>query len=149
MSLREPEIAVETVQQNLERIMQRLQVMLPGWILLRPHFGLRFQSERAQVSQQMPEDLQLIAHRKTIEFQHDRRIERSDIAMPDVVRNPGKEDIDVTAFKRTHHWQFGNGMALPEIFAQKQRIDPCGVAADDYILIVVRKNLRLNEVTRA
>ena len=69
--------------------------------------------------------------------------------MPDVVRDSGKEDVGVTAFERTHHWQFGNGMALPEIFAQKQRIDPRSVAAHDHILIVIRKNLSLDEVARA
>src|SRR3981189_2829256 len=102
MSLRESQIAVKTVQQNLERVLQRLEMMLLGGIFLRAHFCLRFQSERTQISQQMAEDLQLIGHRKTIEFQHDRRIERSDIAMPDVVRNSGKEDVGVTAFERTH-----------------------------------------------
>ena len=97
----------------------------------------------------MPEDLQLIGHRKTIELQHDRRIERSDVAMPDVVRDAGKENIGVTAFKSTHHWHLGNGMALPEIFTQKERVDPRSVAAHDHILIIVRKNLRLDEIARA
>ena len=149
MSLRESQVTVETVEQNLERVLQSLEVMLLCGIFLRPHLCLRFQSERAQISEQMPEDLQLIGHRKAIEFQHDRRIERSDVAVPDVVRDPGEEDVGVTALKRAHHWQFGNGMALPEIFAQKQRIDPRGVAAHDHILVVVRKNLRLDEVARA
>src|SRR4029077_16202329 len=79
MSLREPQVTVETVQQNLERILQRLEMMLPCGIFFRPHLRLRFQSERAQISEQVPEDLQLIAHRKTIEFQHDRRIKRGDV----------------------------------------------------------------------
>src|SRR5882757_7774391 len=149
MSLRKAEISVEAVQQNLERVLQRLEVMLLRGILLRPHFCLRVQSERAQISEQMPEDLQLIGHRKTIEFQHDRRIKRSDIAMPDVVRNSSKEDVCVTAFERTHHRQLGNGMALPEILTQKQRIDPRGIASDDHVLIVIGKNLGLDEVTRA
>ena len=116
MPLRKAEIPVEAVEQNLERVLQRLQVMLLRGSFLRAHFGLRFQSERAQISEQVAKDLQLIGHWKTIEFQHDRRIERSDIAMPDIVRNSGKEDVGVTAFERTHHRQLGNGMALPEIF---------------------------------
>src|SRR4026209_2648391 len=149
MSLPKAEIPVEAIQQNLELVLQCLEVVLLRGILLRPHFCLRFQSKCAQIGDQMPEDLQLIRHRKTIEFQHDRRIERSDVAVPDVVRDSGKEDVGVTAFERTHHRQLRNGMTLPEIYAQKQRIDPRGVAADDYILIVVRKNLCLDEVTRA
>ena len=40
-------------------------------------------------------------------------------------------------------------MALPEIFAQKERVDPGGVAAHDHVLVVVRENLRLDEVARA
>ena len=149
MSLREPEITVEAVEQNLECVVQRLKVMLLRGIFLRAHFCLRFQSKRAQISEQMPEDLQLIGHRKAIELQHDRRIERSDVAVPDVVRDSGEEDIGVTAFECAHHRQLRNGMALPEIFAQKQRIDPRGVAAHDHFLIVVGKNLRLDEVARA
>ena len=97
----------------------------------------------------MPEDLQLIRHRKTIELQHDRGIERSDVAVPDVVCNPGEEDVGVTSLERARHWQLGNGMALPEIFTQKQRINPRGVAANDHILIVVGENLCLNEVAGA
>ena len=40
-------------------------------------------------------------------------------------------------------------MALSEIFAEKERVDPRGVAAHDHILVVVGKNLRLDEVARA
>src|SRR6266480_5984795 len=97
----------------------------------------------------MAEDLQLIRHRKTIELQHDRGIERSDVAVPDVVCNPGEEDVGVPTLERARHWQLGNGMALPKIFAQEQRINPRSVAAHDHILIVVGKNLRLDEVARA
>src|SRR2546421_10468073 len=119
MSLCEPQVTVETIQQNLERVLQSLEVMLLCGIFLSAHFGLRFQPKRAQISEQMAEDLQLIGYRKAIEFQHDRWIERGDVAVPYVVRNPGEEDIGVTALERPHHWQFGNGMALPEIFAQE------------------------------
>src|SRR2546429_8536253 len=97
MSLREPQITVETVQQNLERILQRLEMMLLRRIFLRPHLGLRFQSKRAQTSEQMAEDLHLIARRKTIEFQHERRIARRDVAVPDVVPSTGKEEIRISS----------------------------------------------------
>ena len=40
-------------------------------------------------------------------------------------------------------------MALPEIFAEKERVDPGGVAAHDHVLVVVGKNLRLDEIARA
>src|SRR5260370_36465759 len=97
----------------------------------------------------MPKDLQLIRRGEAVELQHDRRIKRRDVAMPDVARHTGEEDVGVTAFESTRHRQFGNGMALPKIFAQEQRVDTRGGAADDRVLITVRKNLRLNEVARA
>ena len=97
----------------------------------------------------MPENLELIGRRKTIELQHDRRIKRSDVAVPDVARDAGEKDIGVTAFETAHHRQLRNGMALPEIFAQKQGVDARGVAAHDHVLVVVGENLRLNEVARA
>jgi hypothetical protein len=39
-------------------------------------------------------------------------------------------------------------MALPIIFAEKERVDPGGVAAHNHVLIVIRENLGLDEVAR-
>src|SRR5436190_24251094 len=97
----------------------------------------------------MPKDLQLIRRREAVELQHDRGIKRRDVAMPDVARYTGEEDVGVAAFECARHRQLGNGMALPKIFAQEERIDARGVAAHDHVLILIRKNLRLNEVARA
>ena len=97
----------------------------------------------------MPKDLQLIRHREAVELQHDRGIKRRDVAMPDVACHPGEEDVRVPTFESARHRQLGNGMALPKVFAQKQGIDACGVASHDHVLIIVGKNLRLNEVARA
>ena len=97
----------------------------------------------------MPKDLELIVYREAIELEHDRRIKRGDVAMPDVARDAGEENVGVTAFKPAHHRHLRNAMALPEIFAEKERVDPGGVAAHDHILVVVGKNLRLDEVARA
>src|SRR5262249_753125 len=69
-------------------------------------------------------------------------------AMPDVAGHTSEKDVGVTAFESARHRQFGNGMTLPKIFAQKQSIDTRGVAAHDHVLIIIRKNLRLNEVAR-
>ena len=149
MSLGEAQITVETVEQNLERVLQRLEMMLFCRILFGSHFRLRFEPKRAHISQQMAENLQLIGRRETLELQHHRRIKRSDVAMPDVARHAGEEDVGVAAFERARHRQLGNGMALPEIFAQKKRVDARGVAAHDHVLVIVWKNLRLDEVARA
>src|SRR4030095_9004805 len=97
----------------------------------------------------MPKNLQLIRRRETIELQHDGRIKRRDVAMPDVARYTREEDVDVPAFVCTRHRQLGNRMALPKIFAQEQRIDSRGIAAHDHVLVIVWKNLRLNKIARA
>ena len=97
----------------------------------------------------MPKDLKLISRWKAVELQHNRRIKRRDIAMPDIVCHTGEKNVGVTAFESARHRQLGNGMALPKIFAQEQCVDARGVAAHDHVLIIVRKNLRLNEIARA
>src|SRR5438105_5868692 len=97
----------------------------------------------------MPENLEPIAHGKAIELEHDRRVKRGHVAMPDVVSDAGEENVGVTAFERLRQRHLRNRMPLPKIFAQEKPVDPGGVAADDYVLIVVGKNLCLNEVARA
>ncbi len=124
-------------------------MMLFCRILFGSHFRLCFEPERADISQQMPENLQLIRRRETLELQHHRRIKRSDVAVPHVARNAGEKDVGVAAFERARHRQLGNGMAFPKIFAQEQCVDPRGVAAHDHFLVIVRKNLGLDEIARA
>src|SRR5438132_2032012 len=97
----------------------------------------------------MSEDLKPIARGKAIKLEHDRRIKRSDVAMPDVVRHPSEEDVRVTAFECLRQWQLGNAVLLAKILAQKQSVNPGRVAPHDHVLIVVRENLPLNEITRA
>ncbi len=116
MSLRESQITVEAVEKDFESVLQRLEMMLFGGILFRPHSCFGFEPEVAEIGEQMPKDLQFVGDGKAIELQHDRRIKRGDIAMPHVVRHTGEEDVSVTAFERSRHRQFGNGMTLPEIF---------------------------------
>src|SRR2546423_12316215 len=97
----------------------------------------------------MAEEPELVGRGEAIELQHDGGIERGDVAMPDVAGDAGKKDRGVTALEAAHHWHLGNGMALPVIFAEEKRVDPGGVAADDHVLVVVGKNLGLDEVTGA
>src|SRR4051812_40556432 len=97
----------------------------------------------------MAEDLELIRNRETIELQHDRRIQRCHVAMPNIVRDTGKKNVRVAALECLWHRQVRNRMTLTEILAQKKRVDPRCVPANDHILIVIRENLRLNKVTRA
>src|SRR5256714_8951460 len=69
--------------------------------------------------------------------------------MPDVAGYAGEKDRGVTAFKSAHHRHLGNGMPLPVILAKKERVDAGGIPAHDHVLVIVRKNLGLDEVTWA
>src|SRR4030095_6957435 len=69
--------------------------------------------------------------------------------MPHVANDASEKDVGVTALEAAHQRHLRNGMSLPEIFAQEECIDPRGVAADDHVLIIVRKNLGLDEIARA
>src|SRR5437762_13722409 len=97
----------------------------------------------------MSEDLQPVAPRKAIELEHDRRIKGRDVAMPDVAGNAGEENVSVATLESLWHRQFGDAVFLAEIFAQEQTVYSGRIPAHDHVLVVVRKNLRLNEVTRA
>src|SRR5260370_9011859 len=69
--------------------------------------------------------------------------------MPHVASDASEKDIGVTALEAAHKRHLRNGMALPEIFAQEESINPRGVTANDHIPIIVRKNLGLDEIARA
>src|SRR5262249_17362450 len=66
MSLRESKVTVEAVKQNLERILQRLEVMLSRRISFSPHFCFCFEPEVAEIREQMSKDLQLIRRREAV-----------------------------------------------------------------------------------
>src|SRR5205823_14254648 len=96
----------------------------------------------------MSKDLELVGGRKTIELQHDRWIQGGHVAVPNVVGDAGEKNIGISTFKRLRHGKLGYRMALPKIFAKKQRVNPSGVSPNNYVLIIVRENLRLNEIAR-
>src|SRR5881296_3845352 len=116
-------------------------MMLFFRIFRRALFRLCCQPESAQIREQMPKDLQLITRRKAIELEHDRGIQRRDVAVPDVACHAGEKYIGVTTFERARYGQLGDGMALSEILAQKKRVDAGCVAAHDHVLVIVWKNL--------
>ena len=89
MPLRKAQIPIEAVDQNLERVLQRLEVMLLLRIFRGSHLRLRLEPERAQVGEQMAEDLQLVGSREAIELEHDRRIKER-VAMQKL-RHAGKK----------------------------------------------------------
>ena len=69
--------------------------------------------------------------------------------MPDVLRHAAEKNVGVAALETPRHREFGDGVAPPQIFAQEQGVDLRRIAAHDDILEIVRKNLRLREVTAA
>src|SRR4051794_9526656 len=97
----------------------------------------------------MTKNLQLIANGQAVELKHDRGVERSDVAVPHIACDASEEDVGVTPLEAAHHRHFGNGMALTIIFPQKERVNASGIAAHDYVLVVVGKNLRLDKVAWA
>ena len=148
MSLSESQIAVETVDQNLEGILEGLEVMpfLAIFLSVRqPHLLFRFETKRPEVGQQVTKNLELVRCWETIELQHHRRIERGDIAMPDVACDASEIDGSESTLNR----QLGDGMALPQVFAEKKRVDAGSVTTHDHVLVVIRENLRLDEIARA
>src|SRR5207237_10323120 len=96
----------------------------------------------------MSEDLQPIARRKAIELEHDRRIKGRDVAMPDVARNAGEENVSVATLESLWRRQFGGAVFLAKIFAQEQSVYSGSIAAPDHVIVVEGQNLRLYEVTR-
>src|SRR5260370_11941713 len=94
----------------------------------------------------MSEYFEPIALRKATNLEHDRRIQRGDVEMPDVERDAGEQAVGVTAFERLRQRQLGNAVSLSKVFAEKQTVDPRRVPAHDHVLIIVGKDLRLNEV---
>ena len=149
ISLRETEVSVKAVDQNLERVLERVEIPLLLWLFRRAHLRLRLQPELAEIGEQVAENLQLVGVGKTIEREHDRRIKRGHIAMPDVAGDAGEEDVGITALEPAHHRHFRNGITLPEIFAQQERVDARSIAAHDHVLVIVRENLGLDEIARA
>src|SRR5205823_6499374 len=122
----ETEIAIEAVDQNLEGILQRVEMMPVTAVSLLVgslHLPLGFETEFAQVRQQVPKYLKLIGRREAVELQHDRGIKRGDIAVPDIARYTGEVDGSEAAFETHCQRHFRNAVTLPQIFPQKERVN--------------------------
>src|SRR5579884_3292886 len=60
VSLRKAEVAIETVEQDLERVLQRLKMMQFCRVAFGAHPCLGLQTERAHVAEQVAKDLEPI-----------------------------------------------------------------------------------------
>src|SRR5436305_14440835 len=81
------------------------------------HLPLGFETETAPMSKPMPEDLEPIRDRKTTELQHDRRVKRGYVAVPDVARDTGEVDGGKATFETACHRQLWNAVALAQVFS--------------------------------
>src|SRR5439155_25771061 len=70
MSLRESKVTVEAIEQNLERVLQRLKMMLSRGMSFRTHSCFCFKPEVAEIREQMPKDLHFIVLWEAVELQH-------------------------------------------------------------------------------
>jgi len=106
-------------------------------------------AELAEIAQQGEQQIQFVALRFDVESQDEGRIQRLHVAMPDVTQDALAENIRVTARERARFAVLRDRMTLMQVLAQKKRVDFCRVAANNDVLVVVRKDLRLDKITRA
>ncbi len=149
MRLRKAEIPVERVDENLECLLHRVEMPALRVVCRGFDVGFGLQPELAQVAEQRQEQIQLVAARFDVERQHQRRIQRLHVAMPHVANDALVKHVRVTAGKWTRFAELRDGVALVQVFAQEERIDLRRVTAHDNVLIVVGKDLGLDEVARA
>ena len=133
-----------------------LKVVCSAWrlaraarLVARAHLLFRLQAEFPQIGEHAAKDPQLVVRREAAELQHHARVKRSHVAVPDIPRDAGEEDIRIAALEGAGLRQIGDRMAPAVIFAQEERIDLRRIAAHDGILVIVGENLRLHEVAGA
>jgi len=151
MSLGEPEIAIETVDQNLEGILQRLEIprvyFIVGLFAARMFaFASRRKVRRSSASDEKSEADRLL---ETIELQHHGGIGARRCRNPDVARDAREIDGGESTFETGGPSAAREWNALPQVLAQKKRVMRVALRTHDHVLIIVRENLRLDEITRA
>src|SRR5437879_12769585 len=95
------------------------------------HLPFGFETETAQIGKQMPEDLGLGGDRKASELQHDRRVKRSDVAVPDIALNASEVDGGEATLETACNRHLWNAMALPQILKEKESIEAKDVTPPD------------------
>src|SRR4051812_46486220 len=100
MRLRKTKIAVKGVNQNFKRLLDRVQSRTLAFVRCFLHRRLRLEPKFSKISQQAAENSEPILRGKTIEAQHHARVERGDVAVPDIARDAGEKNVRVAAFKR-------------------------------------------------
>jgi hypothetical protein len=143
---RKAEIAVERIDQDFKGRLQGIAIAVAFRIFGSGREFLRLHAKTAQIAQQTGEYVQFIFTRQVVVSQHDRRIERSNVAVEHASRHSlmfhariAADDIPALVRPRDR-------MALVKIFPQEERIDFGRVPAQGYVLIRIRKNLRLDEI---
>ncbi len=141
----EAEVAVEGVDQDLEGALQRIGVEALGLRRGGAHARLRPEPAAAQVVEQREEHAQVVALRADPPGEHERGVERPDVAVVDPVDHAGLEHVGVAARERARCVRQGHGAVLGVVRAQHERVDLRRVAAHAHGLVAEGQDLRLGE----
>ena len=121
VALREAEVAVEAVDEDLEGVLEGVEVLLLGAIARSAHGGFCFQAKLPQIGQEAAEDLELVGDGEAIELQHDAGVEQA-MRNARLAHDSGGEHRGVAAFEALHGRQLGNGVALAEVLAEEEAL---------------------------
>ena len=148
VALREGEVAVEGVDEDLEGLLERVQedpVLGSGGL---PGQPLGRDPELAQVAQQRGGDSQAVGGREQGLGQHQGRVERGHVHVEHVAGDPVLEHRGVAARDAAALAGGGDRPAAVEVLPHQQRVDLGRVAAQHRGLVVERQGLGLHEVGR-
>ena len=148
MGERGAEVAVEGVDESLEGLLERGEQEAVGLGDGLPGQAPGRQAELPQVAQERREDAEPVGGGRDALREHERGVERGDVHVQDVARDPLLEDGGVAPRHRPAGAGVGNGPPAVEVLPQEERVDLGGVAPEDHRLVVEGQRLGLDEVGR-
>ena len=146
--LREGEVAVERVDEDLEGLLERVQedpVLRGGRLAGQP---LGRDAELAEVAEQGRRDPEPVGGREEVLPQHQGRVERGHVHVQHVAGHALLEHRGVAARDTAARAGRGHRLAAVHVFPHQQRVDLGRVAAQHGGLVVEGQGLRLHEVGR-
>ena len=145
---REAEIAVERVDQDLERLLERGQVGALGGVARLAHPALGAHAEVAQVAQELGEDREGVGDRRDPAGQHQRGVERGDVHVEHGAGDALLVDRGVAPAHGRDGPRQRHRLTPVQVLAEQERVDLRRRAPERARLIVERDDLRLGEVGR-
>ncbi len=147
--LRKAKVTVHRVDENLERLLERLEAGARGGRGGGAHLLLGLEAIGAQIGEDAAENPELVRRRQAAELEHEARVKRRDVAMPDIARDAGEKNVRVAPLERARLRQIGQRMPPAQVLAKEEGVGLGGAAAHDHVLVIVGKNLRLDEIAGA